>query len=453
MLKKADTLFARILFSFILIIILTMSVSIVTEYFSAVNEMPGLLTDVRSKSAALQIADNYSRDKSWDFLNSEVFRQSGFQRSEGDDDLHLRYIVKDSSGRTVYNSFSILTEKIDIPLREGNSSVLRDSGTGEPIGTLTVYISSLYVDREAEEYILSVFKTRVFQSLLVLFIAVIVAAILSAWISRPVRELTRAAEKLAQKGESSHLPASYSGELGRMTEAFNSMIDALNKQKSLRKNLIRNVSHDIATPLNVIRLEARGLLDGLSSPETGSTLIIREVDKLKNFVNDLNWLAETDSGEYRLQKELCSLEELAESEVSRWDNQAAASGIGLKLILPDAGIPPVSLDRIRITEALGNLIENAIKYSGTGKTVEITLSRENSYALLTVRDRGPGLERDEQSRVFDRFYRGRLAESGTVDGRGLGLSIVRQIAELHGGKAEVFSRPGKGSSFTLSIPL
>ncbi|MBN2657812.1 MAG: HAMP domain-containing histidine kinase [Spirochaetales bacterium] len=453
MLKRRNTLLVRILFSFIFIIILTMSVSIITEYFSAVNKMPDLLTEIRSKSVALQISDSYSREKNWDFLSRDYFRDTSSNRGGNSDNLLLRYIVRDGSGHTVYNSFTTLTERIDVPLREGKSSALKDGDTGENIGSLTVYISALYVDEEVEEYILSVFKDRITQSISLLVIALIIAAFLSARISKPVRQLTEGAEKIAMGRESSLLPASYSGELGRMTDAFNAMIDSLDKQKELRKTLIRNVSHDIATPLNIIRLEAKGLMDGLSIAGEGAPLIIEEVDKLKNFVNDLNWLAETDSGEFRMNKELSSLGALVGSEVSRWGNQAAAKGVRLEYILPEKVLPPVLLDRLRISEALGNFIDNSLKYCGPDGKVEVSLYSEGRYAVVSVSDDGPGLDESERLSVFDRYYRGLGAENGSVEGRGLGLSIVRQIAVSHGGKVAVTSEKGKGSTFFLYLPL
>jgi len=452
MLKALDTLFARILLSFILIIVLTMSVSIFMEYLSTVNKMPDLLTEVRSKNAAIQITEAYSREGNWSFLNQDFFLYNSTGGSSSEEPL-LRYIVKDLSGRTVYNSFTLITERIDVPLREGNSVELVDGERGEVIGTLAVYISSLFVEREADQYIQSVFGSRVLQSLILLVLAFLLSVVLSRMISRPVRELTSAAEQIAEKGDSSPLPESNKGELGRMTGAFNAMVRSLYHQKELRRILIRNVSHDIATPLNVVRLEARGLLDNLSPVEEGAGRIIREVDKLKNYVNDLNWLAETDSGEYRLAKQSCHLEDLVRSEVARWENQAAAAGLELRILDGDENIPPIEIDPVRISEALGNLIENGIKYSRIGGFVEVSVLREKDFLVISVSDRGRGISEEDIHRVFERFYRGRELQTGGVEGRGLGLAIVSQIVQLHGGKAEVTSEAGKGSLFRISLPM
>jgi len=452
MLKSLDTLFFRILLSFILIIVLTMSVSILMEYLSAARKMPELLTEVRAKNAAVQITEVYSLFENWDFLNQDFFRQNGAGGGVHEDPL-LRYIVKDASGRTVYNSFTLITERIDAPLREGNSVELVDGEGGEVIGTLTVYISSLFVEEEADQYIQSVFGNRILQSLALLVLAVLIAAALSRMISRPVRELTSAAEQMAEKGASSPLPESDGGELGRMTGAFNAMVRSLGNQKELRKILIRNVSHDIATPLNVVRLEARGLLDNISPVEEGAGRIISEVDKLKNYVNDLNWLAETDSGEYRLEKQFCSLANVVRSEALRWENQAASAGLELRILISAKYFPSIEVDPVRIGEALGNLIENGIKYSRSGGFIEVSLAREENSLVISVRDIGPGIAKADLPRVFERFYRGEERQTRDVEGRGLGLAIVSQIAQLHGGKAEVASEEGKGSLFRISLPL
>ena len=136
---------------------------------------------------------------------------------------------------------------------------------------------------------------------------------LGAWLSKritaPVTALTEATQAIAQ-GNTTRLPVTSSDELGRMSAAFNQMTSALETQRDLRSRLINDLSHELNTPLSVIQLEAKGLRDGLQTPESASDQIIREVDRLRGLVTDLNWLAETDYGELRLTLEASSIYEL-----------------------------------------------------------------------------------------------------------------------------------------------
>ena len=171
-----------------------------------------------------------------------------------------------------------------------------------------------------------------------------VAMLLAAWLSKritaPVTALTEATQAIAQ-GDTTRLAVTSSDELGRMSGAFNRMISTLETQRDLRRRLINDVSHELNTPLSVIQLEAKGLRDGLQTPESASDHIIEEVDRLRGLVTDLDWLAETDHGELRLTLEATSIHELLTAEVIRWKPQSQARQVELSLEasrdIPDHG--------------------------------------------------------------------------------------------------------------------
>jgi len=148
------------------------------------------------------------------------------------------------------------------------------------------------------------------------------ALLLAAWLSRritaPVTALTQATQAIAQRGDTALLPVTSSDELGQMSAAFNQMATALQTQRDLRRRLLNDVSHELNTPLSVIRLEAHGLRKGLQTPTRAANQIIQEVNMLRNLVRDLNWLAETESDELRLAVEPYSIHQLLTTEVERW---------------------------------------------------------------------------------------------------------------------------------------
>ena len=158
------------------------------------------------------------------------------------------------------------------------------------------------------------------------------------------------------------LPVASADELGQMSIAFNQMTSALQRQRDMRRRLISDVSHELNTPLTIVQLEAKGLQDKLQTPTEAAQNITQEVAILRNLVSDLNWLAETDTGELHLQVEACEMTELLTSEVARWQSQAQARQICLALESRPS-LPILKLDPGRIRQALGNIIYNALQHS------------------------------------------------------------------------------------------
>ena len=239
-----------------------------------------------------------------------------------------------------------------------------------------------------------------------------------------------------------------------MSAAFNEMTTALETQRELRRRLINDVSHELNTPLSVIQLEAAGLRDGLQSPESASDHIIQEVARLRGLVTDLSWLAETDHGEMRLTFEGSPVYELLEEEVERWQPQAEAKQIELSLEAP-GDLPGLALDRLRMSQALGNVIGNAVNCTWDGGKVQIEAGLAGDGTLdISIADDGIGIDAADLPHLFDRFYRTDQSRSLGIGGTGLGLAITRAIVQAHGGTVAVESDgPGQGATVTIRLPL
>ena len=204
--------------------------------------------------------------------------------------------------------------------------------------------------------------------------------------------------------------------------------------------------------MTVIQLEARGLRDGLQTPESASDHIIQEVDRLRGLTTDLDWLAETDSGELRLTLEASSVHELLTAETDRWQPQSQARQAALSLeASPD--LPDMDLDRMRMSQALGNLLSNAIRCTGPGGSIVLRAALESDEALtIAVIDDGIGIDAADLPHVFDRFYRTDRSRSRGIGGTG--LAITRAIVEAHGGSIVVASDGlGQGVTVTVRLPL
>ena len=321
------------------------------------------------------------------------------------------------------------------------------------MGGIYVDVNHEFLSAESHGFLNALLYITVIGGMLTVGVAILLAAWLSKRITAPVTALTEATQAIAQ-GDTTRLPVTTSDELGRMSAAFNRMTSTLEIQRDLRRRLINDVSHELNTPLSVIQLEAKGLRDGLQTPESASDHIIKEVDRLRGLVTDLDWLAETDQGELRLTLEATSIYELLTAEVGRWQPQSQARQVELSLQV-SGNLPDIDIDRMRMSQALGNVLSNAINCTQAGGHIVLRAWLESGDALaISVIDNGIGIPAEDLPHVFDRFYRTDQSRSRGIGGTGLGLAITQAIVEAHGGTVTVVSDgPGQGVTVTFRLPL
>ncbi len=221
----------------------------------------------------------------------------------------------------------------------------------------------------------------------------------------------------------------------------------------LRQDFVANVSHELRTPLTSLRGYAETLLEGgLDDAEhrEGFVRVMRDqAVRLQALVEDLLSLAELERPEATLRLERFDLRALVERQVFAFRPAAEAEGLALELA---AGADvPVTADRVRLEQAIANLLDNAVKYTERGR-VDVSVGGSDAEAWCEVRDTGPGIPADDAARIFERFYRVDKARSREKGGTGLGLSIVKHVAGLHGGEVSVRSVVGQGSAFRIAIP-
>jgi len=230
----------------------------------------------------------------------------------------------------------------------------------------------------------------------------------------------------------------------------------LRRLERMRSDFVSNVSHELRTPITTIKGFAETLLDeGLKDPEQGLrflSLIARETDRLVTLVEDLLSLARIEhEGERReTQFSRGTLAPVLRRAVAACAEAAHKAGIELRIECQEdleANLNPPLLE-----QALGNLLDNAVKYSRRGARVEVSGSRSGGEIFIRVRDQGVGIAAEHLPRLFERFYRVDKARSRSLGGTGLGLAIVKHIALAHGGRVEVESTPGKGSLFSIVLP-
>ena len=379
--------------------------------------------------------------------------EGGGESSEPFHKERIQVVITGVDGLVVKDNLSDLLPGTASSNLDGRRETVFDLTANEPVGYVYVDVNREFLSNESHGFLSTLLYISLIGGTLTTGVAILLAAWLSKRITAPVRALTEATQGIAQ-GDTTRLPVTSSDELGRMSAAFNQMASDLETQRELRRRLINDVSHELNTPLSVIQLEAQGLSDGLQTAKSASDHIVREVGRLRGLVTDLNSLAETDYGELRLTLESSSIYELLTAEVRRWQPQSQARRIELSLHTPN-DLPDIDLDPMRMSQALGNVVSNAIRCTEDGGSVEVNTQMESDEALIvSITDDGIGINTADLPHVFDRFYRTDQSRSRGIDGTGLGLAITRAIVEAHGGTVGVVSDGlGQGATVTIRIPM
>jgi len=215
----------------------------------------------------------------------------------------------------------------------------------------------------------------------------------------------------------------------------------------------------LKTPLTSAREFISILLDGLAGPLNDTqtehlAIALESCDQIRVCLNDLLDTTRLETGKFTIELKSTSLEELVRQAAISFGPQATAKRIGLKTNI-QTGLPQLQVDPNRITQVIANLVNNAIKFTPEGGRIEINAgaATEPGFVQVSVRDTGGGIPVEEHDRIFDRLYQVKPGDAASGQGMGLGLYLCRQLVELHGGRITVASEPGKGSTFTFTLPM
>jgi signal transduction histidine kinase len=237
-------------------------------------------------------------------------------------------------------------------------------------------------------------------------------------------------------------------EVGRLAQAFTAMAERVGERDLQMRALVANVSHDLKTPMTSIMGYAQALQDGLIEPERIPHVagVIHDQAATTNLLlTDLLFLSEVDAGQALPSKQNAAAARLAQNAVERMQAAADQKGVGLALTADEGTCAAVDVEKL--TRALANVIDNAIRFSPAGATVYVTAALDGDLVRFDVANNGPQIAADELPLIFDRFYRG----DTTSPGHGLGLAIAREAVELSGGRIEARNTP-LGVAVTIVVP-
>lgn len=297
-------------------------------------------------------------------------------------------------------------------------------------------------------------KSQMLLSAFIVFIVAFLASfIISKKLSEPIDKMSKVAESWAGGDESAVFDGGGYKETDELASALNYAKSEINKSEKLRRDLLANISHDLKTPLTMIRAYAEMIRDisgDVKEKRTEHTnVIISESDRLTSLVNDILKLSKMQSSVDLPVKKVFNLTEVVETVLYRFE--AALEGKGYKINSELAPDVYTEADESKIESVVYNLVGNSINYTGEDKTVNVYLTVNGNIATLEIIDTGSGIGKDKIDGIWDRYLRYSETHTRTVKGTGLGLSIVKAVLEAHGLEFGVISRKDEGSNFFVKF--
>ena len=283
---------------------------------------------------------------------------------------------------------------------------------------------------------------------------ILLVSLVSRQALTPIVTLTAAARRLGRGDLKQRVRSDGSGEVGELARTFNSMASDLERAEEQRKTMVSDVAHELRTPLTNIQGYLEAMQDGLvePGPEAIST-VHAQVLHLAHLVEDLRLIASAEAGTLSLDRNPESIEELVRTTVEGFRARADTSRVALALQLTP-GFTPLDVDRTRITQVIGILLDNALTHTAEGGNISVSIDAKpaNGDVRVSVEDSGEGMAPEVLGQVFERFYRADTSRARSTGGAGLGLTIARRLVEAHGGTIRATSTPGVGSRFEFDLP-
>ncbi len=416
-----------------------------------------LLTSYQAQAELIApvLAEYYSINGGWEgvgsFINEFLIPRPVRRRiGLGLMMLRFRVIVADEQGIIIADSAGeMVGQKLSsAELSMGAPIIVDDKIVGV---VLVAWARQITLGGIEEAFLASVRRSLLFVILGGCLLALALGALMAYQITRPLRELRRAAADIAQGKLESRVKIQGRDEVAELARSFNEMARALQDQEEKRRQMLADIAHELRTPLSVMRGHLEALLDGLYPLDSAHLApIYNETLLLQRLVEDLRVLSLAEAGKLPLEKAWFDVSELVKEIVELVGAGAHDKGLTLQSYIES----PLTIyaDRQRIGQVIHNILTNAINFTPSGGTVTIRARKTDSAVEISISDTGPGIPPEDLPHIFDRFWRKEPSRSRSTGGSGLGLSIAKELVEAHGGTIEVQSAMGKGTTFTVKIP-
>ena len=414
------------------------------------SEFNQFVADRGRSSLIATLTQHYEATGSWQGVASVVQRERAGQ--PGSYGYPSPIMLWDVDGRVVFGGG---------PHAAGSYVSERDRARGEPIKVGGEIVGWLGGENKYHrpgagspeaDFLARVRRAIAYGALGATSLALLLGIVLARTLTHPIRDLTAATQAIAKGGLGRQVTVRSQDELGTLAASFNQMSADLEHASALRRQMTADIAHDLRTPLSVLLGYTEALRDGKlrATQDIFDTMHI-EAQHLQHLIDDLRTLSLADAGELSLSRQPLAPQALLDRAASVYSAQAREQQVAIAVQVP-AGMPEVEVDPERMAQVLGNLLSNALRYTPAGGRIMLSTEAQDKTVRLRVEDTGAGIAPEDLPHVFERFYR--ADPSRQHDGAsGLGLAIAKSIVEAHGGSIAVESTLGKGTTFSISLPI
>ena len=325
---------------------------------------------------------------------------------------------------------------------------------GQKIGTVRmwVYGSELLLSKSDQEFREKSYQAMVFAAILSVILASCIGFLFARGLVNPINRMTKTAAAIKEGDLSARTNLEGTDEIAELGKTFDAMAESVEKDRELERRLTTDVAHELRTPLMAIQSTVEAIVDGVFEPDAERLGTVNaEVMRLSRLVDALLKLSRLENRSTPMKEEVVNVGELIRSLCMSHEAFVADSGLELHFEAEDDVM--IYGDRDMIRQATANLISNAVRYTPAGGRIDVTVSKGDIMAAIAVRDTGIGLSPEECKMVFSRFWRAESSRERASGGLGVGLAVVKEIVDRHGGWVKVEGKKGEGACFTILIPL
>ncbi|MBO3313688.1 sensor histidine kinase [Clostridium perfringens] len=447
--------------SIVIIIIVTLLTVVISKFYfdKKFGDYIMIKNQNTVQNILMELSEQYS-DNEWNYKNIEKITYNSLDKGiivalydkEDKEIMNIEKNSKDKCNRIMnfikssmegkYGSTTSQFEPVYYPLIK----------SGEKIGEVRVkfYGPIFYMQNELV-FLDIVNKIILGIGVLLILASTIMGFIISRSITRPINKLMTKA-KYISKGEYDKKIEINTDilEINDLINSINNLSQSIKEQENIRKRLTGDISHELKTPLTNIQSHLEAMIDGIWEPTEERLLSVKEeAERLSSLVSDMQKLNKYDESSIKLKKDNVNISDIICFVIFQFSNLAKSRNIKIEYEKKNINL---YCDKDKITQALVNILSNAIRYSNEGSTIFIEEKLKDNKVIISIEDQGIGISEEDLKYVFERFYRADKSRTRATGGTGIGLTIVKSIVSSHGGEVKLESKLGEGSKFTIILP-
>ncbi|WP_394864689.1 sensor histidine kinase [Clostridium perfringens] len=447
--------------SIVIIIIVTLLTVVISKFYfdKKFGDYIMIKNQNTVQNILMELSEQYS-DNEWNYKNIEKITYNSLDKGiivalydkEDKEIMNIEKNSKDKCNRIMnfikssmegkYGSTTSQFEPVYYPLIK----------SGEKIGEVRVkfYGPIFYMQNELV-FLDIVNKIILGIGVLLILASTIMGFIISRSITRPINKIMTKA-KYISKGEYDKKIEINTDilEINDLINSINNLSQSIKEQENIRKRLTGDISHELKTPLTNIQSHLEAMIDGIWEPTEERLLSVKEeAERLSSLVSDMQKLNKYDESSIKLKKDNVNISDIICFVIFQFSNLAKSKNIKIEYEKKNINL---YCDKDKITQALVNILSNAIRYSNEGSTIFIEEKLKDNKVIISIEDQGIGISEEDLKYVFERFYRADKSRTRATGGTGIGLTIVKSIVSSHGGEVKLESKLGEGSKFTIILP-